>query len=395
MAFTGSASTAAAAAHPPERHRPRGALQRRGRLAELLDPRAGRAPGHPGVRPVRQAARAGDDGEGGPEVHRHPPRLRAGATSWTTSPRRRASGWRRVKIGNPSDPDGAHGRARRPGAARGGPPQPEGAADRRQRGLRRPRPGRRHRRRRRARRVHVAGPAARRRPRARRAARGRGVRAGQHPDAVPRRRARHRPRRARPGQPGRLARHGRPRLRAPRSCSASRRGTAGCSSSTPRTPRSPPGTARRCPMLVHGGPGRAGGGEEMGGMRGVLHHMQRTAVQGSPEHAHRDHRPLGPGHARARRRRPPVPQAPGGPEGRRHGRRRAPYGHDRGHRALRGVHRRHLLRPHGRGGGAGQPVLRRPRRARLPVRVASPPACSSRPNPARCWPTTAWRTCGS
>ncbi|MFE0025866.1 phenylacetic acid degradation bifunctional protein PaaZ [Amycolatopsis sp. NPDC059021] len=36
------------------------------------------------------------------------------------------------------------------------------------------------------------------------------------------------------------------------------------------------------PQLVHGGPGRAGGGEEMGGVRGVLHHMQRTAVQGSP-----------------------------------------------------------------------------------------------------------------
>jgi oxepin-CoA hydrolase/3-oxo-5,6-dehydrosuberyl-CoA semialdehyde dehydrogenase len=36
------------------------------------------------------------------------------------------------------------------------------------------------------------------------------------------------------------------------------------------------------PMLVHGGPGRAGGGEEMGGLRGVLHHMQRTAVQASP-----------------------------------------------------------------------------------------------------------------
>jgi len=35
--------------------------------------------------------------------------------------------------------------------------------------------------------------------------------------------------------------------------------------------------------LVHGGPGRAGGGEEMGGMRGVLHYMQRTAVQGSPD----------------------------------------------------------------------------------------------------------------
>lgn len=36
------------------------------------------------------------------------------------------------------------------------------------------------------------------------------------------------------------------------------------------------------PMLVHGGPGRAGGGEEMGGMRGVFHYMQRTAIQGSP-----------------------------------------------------------------------------------------------------------------
>ncbi len=37
------------------------------------------------------------------------------------------------------------------------------------------------------------------------------------------------------------------------------------------------------PHLIHGGPGRAGGGEEMGGIRGVLHYMQRTAVQGSPQ----------------------------------------------------------------------------------------------------------------
>lgn len=36
------------------------------------------------------------------------------------------------------------------------------------------------------------------------------------------------------------------------------------------------------PMLVHGGPGRAGGGEEMGGIRGVKHYMQRVAIQGSP-----------------------------------------------------------------------------------------------------------------
>ncbi|HKS47465.1 MAG TPA: phenylacetic acid degradation bifunctional protein PaaZ [Amycolatopsis sp.] len=37
------------------------------------------------------------------------------------------------------------------------------------------------------------------------------------------------------------------------------------------------------PQLIHGGPGRAGGGEEMGGIRGVLHHLQRTAVQASPK----------------------------------------------------------------------------------------------------------------
>jgi oxepin-CoA hydrolase/3-oxo-5,6-dehydrosuberyl-CoA semialdehyde dehydrogenase len=36
------------------------------------------------------------------------------------------------------------------------------------------------------------------------------------------------------------------------------------------------------PLLVHGGPGRAGGGEEMGGVRGVKHYMQRCAIQGSP-----------------------------------------------------------------------------------------------------------------
>lgn len=36
------------------------------------------------------------------------------------------------------------------------------------------------------------------------------------------------------------------------------------------------------PSLVHGGPGRAGGGEEMGGMRGIKHFLQRTAIQGSP-----------------------------------------------------------------------------------------------------------------
>jgi oxepin-CoA hydrolase / 3-oxo-5,6-dehydrosuberyl-CoA semialdehyde dehydrogenase len=37
------------------------------------------------------------------------------------------------------------------------------------------------------------------------------------------------------------------------------------------------------PHLVHGGPGRAGGGEELGGIRGVMHYLQRTAVQGTPD----------------------------------------------------------------------------------------------------------------
>ncbi|MET1043640.1 MAG: phenylacetic acid degradation bifunctional protein PaaZ [Microbacteriaceae bacterium] len=47
--------------------------------------------------------------------------------------------------------------------------------------------------------------------------------------------------------------------------------------------RSSTGHGSPLPQLVHGGPGRAGGGEELGGIRAVLHHMQRTAVQGTPQ----------------------------------------------------------------------------------------------------------------
>ncbi|MBD8044466.1 phenylacetic acid degradation bifunctional protein PaaZ [Arthrobacter sp. Sa2BUA2] len=46
--------------------------------------------------------------------------------------------------------------------------------------------------------------------------------------------------------------------------------------------RSSTGHGSPVPHLVHGGPGRAGGGEELGGIRAVKHHMQRTAIQGSP-----------------------------------------------------------------------------------------------------------------
>jgi oxepin-CoA hydrolase / 3-oxo-5,6-dehydrosuberyl-CoA semialdehyde dehydrogenase len=50
-----------------------------------------------------------------------------------------------------------------------------------------------------------------------------------------------------------------------------------------RCGRTQTGHGSPMPHLVHGGPGRAGGGEELGGMRGVAHHMQRTALQGSPD----------------------------------------------------------------------------------------------------------------
>ena len=63
------------------------------------------------------------------------------------------------------------------------------------------------------------------------------------------------------------------------------------------------------PVLVHGGPGRAGGGEEMGGIRGVTHYMQRTALQGSPAVLVEHRRAMAARRAQDRGRPPPVPQA--------------------------------------------------------------------------------------
>jgi 3,4-dehydroadipyl-CoA semialdehyde dehydrogenase len=48
------------------------------------------------------------------------------------------------------------------------------------------------------------------------------------------------------------------------------------------TGRNHTGHAIVMPHCVHGGPGRAGGGEELGGLRGLRLHMQRSALQGSP-----------------------------------------------------------------------------------------------------------------
>ena len=73
---------------------------------------------------------------------------------------------------------------------------------------------------------------------------------------------------------------------------ASRPTTAACYMLNREDARISTGHGSPVPHLVHGGPGRAGGGEELGGIRSVMHHMQRTAIQGSPEHAHRRHRRL-------------------------------------------------------------------------------------------------------
>src|SRR5699024_8957770 len=50
-----------------------------------------------------------------------------------------------------------------------------------------------------------------------------------------------------------------------------------------QTAKTSTGHGSPMPHLVHGGPGRAGGGEELGGVRAVKHYMQRTALQGSPD----------------------------------------------------------------------------------------------------------------
>ena len=149
------------------------------------------------------------------------------------------------------------------------------------------------------------------------------------------------------------------------------------------------------PTLVHGGPGRAGGGEELGGVRAVLGHMQRTAVQASPDlmtaitgrwttgsarhedgtHPFRksladlrigdtDRVGVAPGHAA-----PTSTTSPSSPATR----------------------------------STRTPTRRRPPRTRCSAassRTATsssrwPPACSSTPTPVRCWPTSASTTSAS
>ena len=147
------------------------------------------------------------------------------------------------------------------------------------------------------------------------------------------------------------------------------------------------------PVLVHGGPGRRR-------RRGDGRHPRRAAPHaahggaGQPASAVRGDTPLDPGDRTEHQRRAPVPQIARRTADRRHRGGRTAAGHAGGHRALRRVHRRHLLRAHGRGSRPGQPVLRRPGRPRLPHRLLCGRPSSS-PIPVRYWPTTAWRTCAS
>ena len=190
-------------------------------------------------------------------------------------------------------------------------------------------------------------------------------------------------------------RDARPRRSRSRSRRASPRTTVACCSSTATTRAPRPGHGSPLPNLVHGGPGRAGGGEELGGIRAVLHHMQRTAVQGSPEMLTAL---TGVWHAGAA-------SQPGGVHPFRKSLAELRIG-DQVVSASRTVtledietfaalHGRHVLRAHGRGGGSREPVLPRPRRARLPARLVGGRALRGCRARARCSRTRASRTCGS
>ena len=197
---------------------------------------------------------------------------------------------------------------------------------------RRPDPRRPRRGRRRARRLHVPRPAPGpcRRPGA---ARRRGLRTGQHrADLRLGGRGGH-PRRPRQGQPGRLPGHPRPVRRAR---GRARRRAVARPDPRPR-PRRRRGvdraTAARCRCsctAVRVAPAAA---RSSGGVRAVLHHMQRTALQGSPDMLTAITGRWTTGSRRQRRGRPPVPQEPRRPARRRHRRDPVPPGHAGGHRA--------------------------------------------------------------
>ena len=127
--------------------------------------------------------------------------------------------------------------------------------------------------------------------------------------------------------------------------------------------------------------------------RQALHAAHRAPVHARDDR--RDHRAICPRRAQAHHRRPPVPPEDERAPHRRHLEDRQPHRHARGHRAFRRVHRRQILRAHGRGSGQGLADLRGPRGPRLSdPEFCRGPVRRSRSR-ARCSPIPASRICAS
>ena len=393
VSFTGSASTALKLRTHPDGHARIGPLRRRAGQPQRLAARPRRRAGHARVRPVHQGSRDRDDGQGGAEVHRHPPRHGAGRNISTRSSRRSRERLAKTKVGDPRAEDTRMG-------ALVSVSQRDDVREQIARARSRRRADRRRRSRTPSRRspggaflppvllrtddpwgtdavhdVEPFGPVSTIMPykdigdAIALANRGKGSLAlslfTHSPDA------------AREFVQGAAAYHGR-MLVIDRTNAAESTGHG-----------SP------LPVLVHGGPGRAGGSEEMGGVRGVKHYMQRTAIQSSPAMIAaitEQYIPGAPKHVidvhpfRLKMSELHIGDTWKTGE---------PHRHARGHRAFRRVHRRQILRPHGRGSGQGLADLRGPRRPRL-----SDPELRRRPvrrsrSRARCWPIPASRICAS
>ena len=279
VSFTGSAHTALKLrTHPTVvRESVRFVAEQDSLNASLLGPDA--APGHAGVRPVHQGSRDRDDGEGGPEVHRHPPRDGTGAISRCRRARRSPSASRKPRSAIPAPRTPAWARWSASASATtfasrireleaagarivAGDPNAEppvaGGAFLPPVLLRTDDPWQTDA-------VHDCepfGPVSTIMPyrdiadAIALANRGRGSLALSL--------FTHSPEAAREFIQGAAAYHGRMLV-------LNRDNAAECT-----------GHGSPLPVLVHGGPGRAGGSEEMGGVRGVKHYMQRTALQSTP-----------------------------------------------------------------------------------------------------------------
>ena len=171
-------------------------------------------------------------------------------------------------------------------------------------------------------------------------------------------------RQSRQGRPGASVFTHRPTPRASRAGGGGLSMAAACRS-TARTGRKRPATARPCRSSCMAGQAAPGAARKWAASAACKHYMQRTAVQCQAEDARRYHGQSVPVRPSTSSRCAPLPTAD------RANSRSATPGRgladrdDRRHRAFRGVHRRQILRPYGRGSGKSRAHLRRTSRARL------------------------------